>query len=177
MPLAAHSTAWNADFGTYSSVAPLRLALVSDFCRTPFRANSDTIPMGPKNCPTSVRNTVRYESERCPAQIGMLSDRNWNQCPTAPGIRNPKAECRSPKEGRNPRAEWVGGGLGMHKGMLWSRLRNGTVARPWGDWGRCAANGKWLMALVKLNRFEFSGRCLSLDTMGAGRPGKANGSL
>jgi PelA/Pel-15E family pectate lyase len=44
--------------------------------------------MVPKNCPTSARNTVRYESERCPAEIGTLSDRNWNQCPTAPGIRN-----------------------------------------------------------------------------------------
>ena len=87
MPLAAHSTELNAYFGTYSSVAPLRLARVSDFCRTPFRANSDTIPMVPKNCPTSARNTVRYESERCPAKIGTLSDRNWNHCPTDPGIR------------------------------------------------------------------------------------------
>ncbi len=50
--------------------------------------------MVPQNCPTSARNTVRYESERCPAEIGTLSDRNWNQCPTAPGIRtsNPKSE-------------------------------------------------------------------------------------
>ena len=44
--------------------------------------------MRPKNCPTSARNTVRYESERCPTEIGTLSDRNWNQCPTAVGIRN-----------------------------------------------------------------------------------------
>src|SRR4029077_5517693 len=87
VPLAAHSTEWNACFGIYSSIAPLRLALVSDFCRTPFRASSDTIPMVPENCPTSARNTVRYESERCPAKIGTLSDRNWNHCPTAPGIR------------------------------------------------------------------------------------------
>ena len=43
--------------------------------------------MVPKNCPTSARNTVRHESERCPAEIGTLSDRNWNQCPTAVGIR------------------------------------------------------------------------------------------
>ena len=43
--------------------------------------------MMPENCPTSARNTVRYESERCPTQIGTLSDRNWNHCPTAPGIR------------------------------------------------------------------------------------------
>ena len=64
-------------------------------CRTPFRAISDTlpilpdtIPMVPQNCPTSARNTVRQESERCPAKIGMLSDRNWNHCPTAVGIRN-----------------------------------------------------------------------------------------
>src|SRR5205823_8219684 len=83
----AHSTQWNAYFGIYSSVAPLRLTLVSDFCRTPFRASSDTIPMVPENCPASARNTVRYQSERCPAKIGTLSDRNWNQCPTALGIR------------------------------------------------------------------------------------------
>ncbi len=44
--------------------------------------------MVPQNCPTSARNTVRQESERCPAKIGMLSDRNWNHCPTAVGIRN-----------------------------------------------------------------------------------------
>ena len=43
--------------------------------------------MVPQNCPTSARNTVRQESERCPAKIGMLSDRNWNHCPTAVGIR------------------------------------------------------------------------------------------
>ena len=64
-------------------------------CRTPFRAISDTlpilpdtIPMVPQNCPTSARNTVRQKSERCPAKIGMLSDRNWNHCPTAVGIRS-----------------------------------------------------------------------------------------
>ena len=44
--------------------------------------------MMPENCPTSARNTVRHESERCPVEIGTLSDRNRNQCPTAPGIRN-----------------------------------------------------------------------------------------
>jgi len=80
---------------THSSVAPLLLNPDSDLGRTPFRAISDTlpilsdtIPMVPKNCPTSARNTVRYESEPCPAKIGMLSDRNWNQCPTETGIRS-----------------------------------------------------------------------------------------
>jgi hypothetical protein len=46
----------------------------------------------PINCPNSARNTVRYESERCPAEIGTLSDRNWNQRPTAPGIRTNSAK-------------------------------------------------------------------------------------
>jgi len=31
--------------GTHSSVAPILLALNSDLCRTPFRANSDTLPI------------------------------------------------------------------------------------------------------------------------------------
>src|SRR5208282_849263 len=81
---------------THSSVAPLLPAPVSDPCRTPFRAIPDTLPilpdtlpMVPQNCPTSTRNTVRQKSERCPAEIGTLSDRNWNQCPTAVGIRTP----------------------------------------------------------------------------------------
>jgi hypothetical protein len=43
--------------------------------------------MLPKNCPASARNTVRFESERCPTEIGTLSDINWNHCPVCPGIR------------------------------------------------------------------------------------------
>jgi len=43
--------------------------------------------MVPENCPTSARNTVRQKSERCPAVIVTLSDRNWIHCPTSPGIR------------------------------------------------------------------------------------------
>ena len=34
--------------------------------------------MLPKNCPVSDRNTVRIESERCPTEIGMLSEMNRN---------------------------------------------------------------------------------------------------
>ena len=96
MPLGAFpdSPESNGYPDTHSSVALLLLSLDSGLCRTPFRAISDTfpilsdtIPMVAENCPTSARNTVRYESERCPAEIGTLSDRNWNQCPTDPGIR------------------------------------------------------------------------------------------
>ena len=97
MPLGAFPDSTESDGypDTHSSVAPLLLYPDSGLCRTPFRASSDTlpilsdtIPMVPENCPTSARNTVRHESERCPAEIGTLSDRNWNQCPTAPGIRS-----------------------------------------------------------------------------------------
>ena len=34
--------------------------------------------MLPKNCPASDRNTVRFESEQCPTEIGTLSEMNRN---------------------------------------------------------------------------------------------------
>ena len=80
---------------THSRVAPLFPLPDSTGCRTPFRPRpdtvlilSDTIPIQPQNCPPAARNPVRQESEWCPAEIGTLSDRDWNHCPTEPGIRS-----------------------------------------------------------------------------------------
>src|ERR1017187_4234368 len=57
--------------------------------RTPFQWCPKTVRHQPGTLSDMNRNGVRQKSERCPAEIGTLSDRNWNQCPTAPGIRMP----------------------------------------------------------------------------------------
>ncbi len=69
------------------SLIPVTVGHYSGPFRTPFRFLSDSIPILTQNCPVSARNTVRYESERCPTEIGTLSGRNRNHCPTSPGIR------------------------------------------------------------------------------------------
>ena len=77
-----------------SSVAPLLVPPIAIHSghrsgpdRTPFHFKADTLPVVPENCPVSARNTVRYQSERCPLSIGTLSEQNRNHCPTRPGIR------------------------------------------------------------------------------------------
>src|ERR1019366_1378257 len=59
-----------------------------------FRSLSDTVPdqFGHPSNPVGhhsngARKLSDISPEHCPIGIGTLSDRNWNQCPTAPGIR------------------------------------------------------------------------------------------
>jgi len=64
--------------------------------------------MLPENCPTSDRNTVRNESERCPTEIGTLSDINWNHCPICVGIRtdhSPPVRTARPEDETSPRLD------------------------------------------------------------------------
>src|SRR3972149_11170676 len=89
------------DPGRFTSITPLLGRYIpawfghrSDATRTPFRPRSDIIPKplghhsdGALNPSVFDRNTVRHQSERCPAWIGTLSDMNRNQCPISVGIR------------------------------------------------------------------------------------------